>query len=258
MSYAKSSIFCRFSAGDSPRYGIVENHQVTEISPDPFSDFETMGEQLALSEVRLLPPVLPSKIVAVGINYKEHAQEMRHSIPAEPMLFLKPTSAVIGPNDAILVPPMASRVDFEAELAVVIKKKAKNVSPENAGDFILGYTCFNDVTARDLQKKDGQWSRAKGFDTFAPLGPWIVSDLDVSDLPVESYLNGELKQSARTHDMIFGVPFLISHISKIMTLEPGDVVATGTPSGIGAMQPGDFIDIRIEGIGILRNSIEKG
>ena len=249
-------IFLRFRFQDEAQYGIVDRHHVTPISSDPFSDFEEADEPIPLSQVQILAPVLPNKIVAVGVNYKAHALEMGHEIPSEPVLFLKPASSVIGLSDSIRYPRMASRVDYEAELAFVIKKKAKNVSLETAPDYILGYTCLNDVTARDLQKKDIQWTRAKGFDTFSPLGPWIVQDLDVSDLPVECYLNGELKQKGRTKDMIFSVPYLLSYISRIMTLEAGDVITTGTPPGIGPMRPGDLVDVRIEGIGILRNTVE--
>jgi 2-keto-4-pentenoate hydratase/2-oxohepta-3-ene-1,7-dioic acid hydratase in catechol pathway len=197
----------------------------------------------------------PSKIVAIGTNYRKHAEEMGLPIPSEPLIFLKPATAVIGHDDVIRYPAMSSRVDYEAELGVVIKKRASQVEVKDAGDYILGYTCVNDVTARDLQKKDGQWIRAKGFDTFAPIGPWIVTDIDSSDLKLEAVLNGEVKQDSRTSDMIFKVPELVSFISKVMTLEAGDVIATGTPSGIGPMQKGDTIEIRIEGIGTLRNKI---
>ena len=249
-------IFLRFRFQDEARYGIVDRHQVTPISPDPFSSFQEEDESIPLSQVRILAPVLPSKIVAVGINYKAHAREMGHELPSEPVLFLKPASSVIGSSETIVYPKMAAQVDYEAELAVVIKKTAKNISAESAPDHMLGYTCMNDVTARDLQKKDGQWTRAKGFDTFSPLGPWVVTDLDVSDLPVESYLNGELRQKGNTRDMIFGIPYLVSFISRVMTLLPGDVITTGTPPGIGPMRPGDEVDVRIEGIGVLRNTVE--
>lgn len=248
-------IFCRFTSGNGTKYGTIENHQVTEIIPDPFSEFKIVGEPIPFSDIKLLAPTVPTKIIAVGINYKEHAQEMNHNICQEPLIFLKPPSAVINPQDTIRCPTMSKRVDYEGELAVVIKHKAKNIEPQNTNKYILGYTCFNDVTARDLQKTDSQWSRAKGFDTFAPIGPWLVNDLDTSDLPIETYLNGELKQKSRTSQMIFNVPQLVSYISKIMTLEPGDVISTGTPSGIGPMKAGDIVDVRIEGIGVLRNGV---
>ena len=250
-------IFCRFRHDGEDRYGIAENHEVREIAQNPFGPYEILDESFAFGEVELLAPSSPSKIVAVGVNYKAHGEEMNHELPPEPKLFLKPSTAVIGPNDAVIYPKMASRVDYEGELGVVIKSKTKNIEPEQAGEHILGYTCFNDVTARDLQKKDGQWTRGKGFDTFAPIGPWIVSDIDASDLAVETYLNGEMKQSSRTSLMIFKVPYLVSYISKVITLLPGDVIATDTPAGIGPMQVGDQIDVSIEGIGVLRNIIRE-
>ena len=251
-------IFCRFLSEGEPRYGVVERHHVVEISPGPFSDFQEAGEPVAFSETRFLAPAEPTKIIAIGVNYRDHAKEMGHSLPPEPLFFLKPPSSVIGSQEPIRIPKMSSRVEYEGELAVVIGKKAQNVSKESALDYVLGYTCFNDVTARDLQKKDSQGSRAKGFDTFAPMGPWIVSDLDAGDLPVESYLNGELKQKGSTRDMIYGIPFLISYVSQVMTLQPGDVITTGTPPGVGILSPGDVVDVKIEGIGILRNTVEQG
>ncbi len=252
-------IFCRFSfqddASNTIRYGLVESHHVKEITPNPFSDFEIIDQEIPFSSVILHAPTLPSKIVGVGLNYKAHAKEMDHPLPEEPVLFLKPSTSLIGPEYYIHYPKMSSRVDYEAELAVVIKKQGKDIPLENVKDYILGYSCFNDITARDLQKMDGQWGRAKSFDTFSAMGPWIITDLDPSNLQIESYLNGELKQSCKTSDMIFDVPTLISFISKVMTLEPGDIITTGTPPGIGPMQRGDSIDIRIEGIGLLRNTV---
>ncbi len=252
-------IFCRFTpiddAGSDPKFGIIENHKVKEISPDPFNEFEIAPEESHLNEIQLHAPTVPSKIVAVGLNYKAHAKEMNEPLPSEPILFLKPATSIIGPQSTIAYPSMSGRVDFEAELAVIIKKPAKNISKEQADEFILGYSCFNDVTARDLQKKDGQWTRAKSFDTFSPIGPWIVTGLNSADSQIESYLNGELKQSSNTRDLIFDVQTLVSFISQVMTLHPGDVVITGTPPGIGPMQKGDMIDIRIEGIGVLRNFV---
>lgn len=250
-------IFCRFESGSDARYGIVEAHQIQEITPDPFGEFEPVGDPFPTQEAKLLAPVVPTKIVAIGLNYHKHIAEMKHELPSEPLFFLKPASAVIGPLDSIRHPKISTRMDYEGELAVVIKKRARNVSKENAKDYILGYTCFNDVTARDLQKKDGQWSRAKGFDTFAPIGPWIVTDLDPSDLQIETYLDGEMKQKANTNQMIFKVPELIAHITRSMTLEPGDVIATGTSEGVGPMKPGSIVDVRIEGLGVLRNLVEE-
>ena len=253
-------IFCRFRYRDdstkTPRYGIVESHQIKEISPNPFQEFEIAEEEIPFSSTLLLAPVLPSKIIGVGLNYNAHVKEMGVKDPEEPVLFLKPSTSLIGPEDSIHYPKTSERVDYEGELAVVIKKRGKDIALENVNEYILGYSCFNDITARDLQKKDGQWSRAKSFDTFSALGPWIISDLDPSNLQIESYLNGELKQNGKTSDMIFNVPHLVSFISKVMTLEPGDVIATGTPPGIGPMQKGDSVDIRIEGIGILRNTVQ--
>ena len=248
-------IFLRFELHGEAQYGVIDRHQITPIAPHPFGDYETMDDSIPLAEVRILPPVQPSKIVAVGVNYKGHAKEMGHDMPAEPLIFLKPPSSVIGSMDPIVYPKTSSRVDFEAELAVVIKKRAKDVPEGQASDFVLGYTCFNDVTARDLQKKDGQWTRAKGFDTFSCIGPWIVTDLDASNLTLECYLNGSLKQKGTTADMFFSVPRLVSHISSVMTLEPGDVITTGTPPGVGPMRPGDMVDVSIEGIGVLRNTV---
>jgi 2-keto-4-pentenoate hydratase/2-oxohepta-3-ene-1,7-dioic acid hydratase in catechol pathway len=205
---------------------------------------------------RILAPVLPSKILAVGLNYRDHAMEMGHDLPASPILFMKPSTAVIGPEEAIVYPSQATRVDYEAELAVVIKQRCRNVRPEDARAVILGYTCLNDVTARDLQAKDGQWTRAKSFDTFAPLGPWIETDLaDPHDLAIRARLNGKTVQSSHTGNLIFSVFELVAFISSVMTLERHDVIATGTPSGIGPMARGDEVTIEIDGIGTLTNAV---
>ncbi|MCF7879095.1 MAG: fumarylacetoacetate hydrolase family protein [Candidatus Omnitrophica bacterium] len=198
---------------------------------------------------------LPEKIILVGLNYKDHAKEMKMEIPAEPIIFLKPTSALIKNGDKIIYPEGIKRLDYEAELAVVIKKQAKNIPVEAAKDYILGYTCLNDITARDLQKKDGQWTRAKSFDSFCPVGPHIETDLDPHAINIQSYLNGELKQDSNTSNFIFSVDFLISFISKIMTLKPADIISTGTPAGIGPMQKGDQVEVVIEGIGTLKNRV---
>jgi 2-keto-4-pentenoate hydratase/2-oxohepta-3-ene-1,7-dioic acid hydratase in catechol pathway len=205
---------------------------------------------------KILAPVLPGKIIAVGLNYRDHAQEMGHALPTNPILFMKPSTTVIGPGETIVYPGQSSRVDFEAELGVVISRRCRNVRAGQARDVILGYTCFNDVTARDLQATDGQWTRAKSFDTFAPVGPWIVTDIDdPHTLAISSRLNGELKQSSSTSNLIFSVFELIEFISSVMTLEKGDVIATGTPSGIGPMNRGDEIQVEIEGIGTLTNTV---
>ena len=245
----------RFTQDSGPKYGLVEDNEVYAIEGDVFGDFER-GERVgALSEIRLLAPCVPTKIVAVGRNYAEHAAEMQSQVPTEPLIFLKPPSAVIGPGAAIVYPPISQRVDYEAELAVVIGRRAKNVPANEALNFVLGYTCGNDVTARDLQRKDGQWTRSKSFDTFCPLGPWIVTGLDANDLAIESRVNGAVKQRSRTSQMIFPIAELIRHITQVMTLEPGDVILTGTPAGIGPLQPGDRVEVEIEGIGVLGNTV---
>jgi len=212
-------------------------------------------ESLPLKEATLLPPVLPSKVVAVGLNYRDHAEEVGAPIPSEPILFMKPSTSVIGPEEPIVHPSACNRMDYEAELALVVKEKAYRVREKDAFRFILGYTCCNDVTARDLQTKDGQWTRAKSFDTFCPIGPFIETEIDPGRLNVVSRLNGETRQSSNTRQFIFPVFELFSFISHIMTLLPGDVITTGTPSGIGAMKPGDTVEIEVEGIGVLRNGI---
>jgi 2-keto-4-pentenoate hydratase/2-oxohepta-3-ene-1,7-dioic acid hydratase in catechol pathway len=251
----------RFSRKEKISYGIIEEGLVHSLARDPFEDFAAGreftrdGQTCPLEDVRLLAPCQPSKIACLGVNYRRHAAEMDHSVPPAPLLFLKPSTAVIGPDDKIVLPLNWKRVDFEGELAVVIGKKAKYVSEEESGDYVLGYTCFNDVTERQFQKEDGQWTRGKGFDTFAPAGPWIETGIEAGDLKLETYLNGELKQSARTSEMVFGIPRLISFISGIMTLLPGDIIATGTPAGIAAMKPGDVVEVKIEKIGTLRNAV---
>ncbi len=208
-----------------------------------------------LKDVKLLAPSVPSKIVAVALNYREHAKEMKKPIPEEPLIFLKPASAVINPEDEIVLPEISERVDYEGELGVVIGKRAKDISPEEAKECILGYTCFNDITARDLQRKDGLFSRAKGFDTFAPFGPWIATHVSPESLEIKTYLNGKVVQRGNTNDMIFNVYQLVSFISRVMTLLPGDVVATGTPPGIGPLSSGDTVEVEIEGIGRLTNRV---
>ncbi|MDA8163382.1 MAG: fumarylacetoacetate hydrolase family protein [Desulfobacteraceae bacterium] len=236
------------------RYGLLHNGHARVIVADPFEGMivgtsETYPEE----DVILLAPCSPSKIVAVGLNYKDHAEELGMPLPDEPLIFLKPPSSIIGPGDEITGPKMSSHVDYEAELGVVIGKRTKDIPPEKVNKHILGYTCVNDVTARDLQKKDVQFTRAKGFDTFCPIGPWIETELDPRDILIESRLNGELKQSSRTSQFIHDVPSLVSFVSMIMTLEPGDIISTGTPKGVGPMRHGDEIAVSIEGIGELKN-----
>lgn len=239
------------------RYGLADESTVTLISDEPFAAWEPEGA-LGLNTAELLTPVVPTKIVCVGINYRGHAQEMGHDIPAEPVIFLKPPTTINAPHAPIVIPPGVGRVDYEAELAAVIARRTHKASPAEARSNILGYTCANDVTARDVQRRDGQWTRAKGFDGFCPLGPWIETDVDPDDLLVQSFVNDELRQEARTSDMIFGVYELVSFISHVMTLVPGDVVLTGTPAGIGALEPGDTVEIRIEGVGSLVNPVVGG
>ena len=248
----------RYQDGSLVKYGVIEKETIREMEGDPFSHFHLTSKAKKVGEAKLLSPCLPSKIVALGLNYRDHAEEVKLPIPDKPLLFMKPSTSVIGPGEAILYPKMSKRVDYEAELAVVIGKVAKNVSEEKAADYILGYTCLNDVTARDLQPKDGQWTLSKSFDTFSPIGPWIVTDMDPYQLEISSYLNGERRQHSNTKNLIFGPRQLVSFISWAMTLLPGDVIATGTPSGIGPMAIGDQIDVVIEGIGTLSNHVVKG
>jgi len=219
------------------------------------SSFALDGTSYKLEQVKLLAPCLPSKIVCLGLNYRSHAEETNLATPEVPLIFLKPSTAVIGPDDSIVLPPLSRRVDYEGEMAIVISKKAKDIAENRADEYILGYTCCNDVSERHIQREDGQWTRAKSYDTFAPLGPCIQTELNPDEVRLETYLNGELRQSARTSDLVFGVSKLFSFVSGVMTLLPGDVIATGTPSGIGPMNPGDVVEVKIEQVGILRNPV---
>jgi 2-keto-4-pentenoate hydratase/2-oxohepta-3-ene-1,7-dioic acid hydratase in catechol pathway len=238
------------SAGNIVWYQSEDGREFIQCDP------ETFESQGVVEVKRLLAPTIASKIVAVGLNYRDHAEELGLELPKEPILFMKPATSVIGPLDDIVYPSQSSRVDYEAELAVVMAKTCRNVKASNAREVILGYTCLNDVTARDLQVSDGQWTRAKSFDTFAPIGPWIETDIgDPHSLAITSHLNGECKQSSNTKNLIFSVFELVEFISGIMTLNKGDVIATGTPSGIGPMNPGDEIVIELEGIGVLTNRV---
>ncbi len=242
----------RFEVENKVFSGRVEGNSVWPVEGGASS------REFSLEKVRLLPPALPTKIVAIGLNYRDHAEEMKVQLPDEPLLFIKPSSSVIGPDDAIVMPPQSARVDYEAELAIVIGKTARHVSRKEARKHILGYTCLNDVTARDLQTKDGQWTRSKSFDTFCPVGPWIETDVDPSDLKIELYLNGERKQKSRTSNLIFDSFQLVEFVTSVMTLLPGDMIATGTTSGIGPMKAGDTVEVRIEGIGSLKNAVVSG
>jgi 2-keto-4-pentenoate hydratase/2-oxohepta-3-ene-1,7-dioic acid hydratase in catechol pathway len=251
-------LYCRFQSGETVGWGIVEEHLIWEITPDIFSPFERTGRSFALGDARLLAPCTPSKIIAVGLNYKEHIKEFgRTEVPLEPVLFLKAPSAVVGPDDHIFIPKGVGRVDYEAELAVVFKKKGRHIPENKALDYVLGITCLNDVTARELQKKDVQWARAKSFDTFAPVGPWIADGLPLDNLRVEASVNRKVVQTGHTRDMIFSVPQLISFASRAMTLLPGDILTTGTPQGVGPLKPGDVVEILVEGVGVLRNPVAE-
>lgn len=238
-------------------YGVVNGNNITIIEGDIFGEYKLSERQVPLDEVKILPPCRPSKAVCVGLNYRDHAEEVGLPIPTSPNLFMKPSTSLIGHLDYIVYPEeMSKRVDYECELVIVIKKNAKNVSVKEAPDYILGYTCGNDVTARDLQPKDGQWTVAKSFDTFMPLGPWIDTDVDPLNLNIKTYLNGKVMQSSNTKHLIFNVYELVSYISKIMTLYPGDVIMTGTPSGISPMKKGDKVEVEIENIGRLVNYVK--
>jgi 2-keto-4-pentenoate hydratase/2-oxohepta-3-ene-1,7-dioic acid hydratase in catechol pathway len=247
----------RYEFEGRARYGLAdpESGTVREIAGDPFDRIEATGKTRRLEEVRLLAPVVPGKIVAVGLNYRDHAREMGKTIPEEPLLFLKAPSALNDPGGEIVYPSQSQRVDYEAELAVVIGRVAKNVKEKDAAAHILGYTCINDVTARDLQVKDVQYTRAKGFDTFAPLGPWIVTDFDPSSASVRCLVNGEVRQDGNTREMGASVHRLVEFISSVMTLFPGDVIATGTPPGVGSLRVGDVVTVEVGGIGALTNRV---
>jgi 2-keto-4-pentenoate hydratase/2-oxohepta-3-ene-1,7-dioic acid hydratase in catechol pathway len=245
-------------------FGVVEGDQdagpegltVGEIDGHPFGEVRVTDRRWALADVRLLSPILPSKVVCVGRNYADHAAEHGAAVPAEPLLFLKPSTSVIGPHDAIRLPPQSSQVEHEAELAVVIGPPgARRADQAAARQAIFGWTCANDVTARDLQHADGQWTRAKGFDSFCPLGPWITTGLEVADLEVRCEVNEEVRQLGRTKDMVFDPPTLVSYVSHVMTLLPGDVLLTGTPAGVGPLAAGDTVTVRIGGVGELANPV---
>ncbi len=255
--------FTEKEAIGEPKIGVLINEKVVEIGQSLFDlplsekDLDKKQEYL-LDDIKILPPVSPSKVVAVGLNYKDHAAELNMGIPDEPIIFIKPPTTVIGHEDHIIYPTTQSaNVHYEAELAIVISKKAEKVSEEDALDYVLGYTILNDVTARDLQEKDGQWTRSKSFNTFCPLGPWIETDINPHDRNISLRVNGDLKQDSNTENLIFSVENIISFISNIMTLNPGDVIATGTPPGVGSLQVGDTVEVEIEGIGILKNVVSS-
>ena len=259
---------CRFTTGEDPLYGVVtgevdqfgqpaDDSVVVALTGDPlYVGIEATQEQHRLADVRLLAPVLPrSKVIGIGRNYAAHAAEMGNAVPDEPLMFMKPNTSVIGPGEPIAYPSLTEELHFEGEVAVVIGRICRDVPAAQATDVIFGYTIANDVTARDLQRKDGQFTRAKGFDSFCPLGPWIETELETESLSVETRLNGDLKQEGTTHDMIFDVPTLVAHVSSVMTLLPGDVILTGTPEGVGPMNVGDEVEVTVAGIGSLTNRV---
>jgi 2-keto-4-pentenoate hydratase/2-oxohepta-3-ene-1,7-dioic acid hydratase in catechol pathway len=248
--------YLRFLQEGNVRYGLLEKDNVIrEVVGDIFNNHKNTENIYSLPEITFLPPCMPTKIIAVGLNYFDHANELKMKIPDEPIIFMKPPSAVIAHNEKIIYPKMSKQLDYEAELAVIIKNKIKNIKAEDVFENVLGYSCFNDVTARDLQSKDGQWTRAKSFDTFAPIGPFISTNINPNDLKVKLYKNGQLMQHSSTKNMIFKVDKIVSFISEIMTLFPGDIIATGTPSGVGQLKEGDLVEVEIEEIGTLKNTV---
>lgn len=251
----------RFTAGEDPAYGVLEDdgQVIAEIVGDPlYQGISFTGRRVPLDSVRLLAPVIPrSKVIGIGRNYADHAREMGNEIPTRPMVFLIPNTAVVGPDDPVVIPAITSEVSYEGELAVVIGRIAKSVPKERAGEVIFGYTCANDVTARDFQREDGQWARAKGMDTFCPLGPAIATDLDVRNVRLVTRVDGEVRQDGTTADLIFDIPTLIEYLSQAFTLLPGDVILTGTPAGVGLVEHGSRVEIEIDGIGTLGNSFVR-
>jgi 2-keto-4-pentenoate hydratase/2-oxohepta-3-ene-1,7-dioic acid hydratase in catechol pathway len=248
----------RFKRGKNPpSLGWVYEDRVGLLEGSLFGEFRRMETEWPLDSVRLLAPVQPSKVICIGRNYTEHAREHGVEVPDLPLIFLKPPTTVVGPNDMIVLPPQSQQVEHEGELVVVIGREGRWITPETAAKHILGYTVGNDVTARDLQRRDGQWTRGKGFDTFCPLGPWIETEFDPSDAMLTTHVNQELRQMASTRDMVFSVRQLVAFISSVMTLCPGDIILTGTPAGIGPLADGDVVSITIEGIGMLRNPVSK-
>ena len=249
--------FVRFQQKDeSPRFGWLHEGKIGEIEGDLFGAYKRLKAEIPLKETRLLAPSVPSKIICVGRNYVEHAKELGNEVPKLPLIFFKPPSSVIASGGTILLPPQSAQVEHEAELVAVIGKRGRNVTTDSARDYVLGYTIGNDVTARDLQKTDGQWTRAKGFDTFCPFGPWIDTDFDPSDALVTCRVNGQMRQLASTRDMVFSVGVLIAYISSVMTLEPGDLVFTGTPAGVSQLKAGDTVEVEIDGLGLLSNPVK--
>lgn len=247
--------YVRIQYNDKPQYGILEDENIRLIDGSPFATYTKTETIVPLAGAKLLAPCVPTKGVCIGLNYRDHAEEFKLPIPSEPVVFIKPSTSLNNPDDGIVYPPQCKRLDYEAELAIVIGKTAKNIEEKDVGDYILGYTCANDVTARDLQPKQGQWTVAKSFDTFMPLGPVITDEVDPNNLAIASSVNGKSMQQSNTSSLIFKPAFLVSYLSKVMTLLPGDVILTGTPGGISGMQVGDKVDVVIEHIGTLTNTI---
>lgn len=247
----------RIKQGSDGRYAVERDGQLHWLTGDVFGQYG-IGEAVPAGAHAFLAPVTPSIVVCIGLNYKDHAAEMNKKLPAEPLVFLKPQSAVIGPDEAIRIPSWAGRIEHEAEMAVVMRKRASGVKAAEAMDYVLGITCLNDVTARELQAKDVQYSRAKGFDTFCPIGPCIAVGLDPSALSIEGWVNGERRHNSNTRELIFTVPYLVEHVTRFMTLNPGDIITTGTPSGVGPLVPGDRMMVKIEGVGTLANPCIAG
>ncbi|MBU1086793.1 MAG: fumarylacetoacetate hydrolase family protein [Candidatus Omnitrophica bacterium] len=247
----------RFMYKQQELWGVLVDKSIRVLKTAPFAGIEFSQQVIDFKQVKLLAPTVPQKIVLVGLNYKNHAKELGMKIPKQPIIFLKPVTALTGHLDNIKYPLGVKQLDYEAELALVIGKKAHNIPESKALTYVLGYTCLNDITARDIQKKDGQWTRAKSFDTFCPVGPWLETRIKTDDLMISAYLNGKLKQHSSTSHLIFSIPYLISFISQIMTLLPGDIISTGTPPGIGRMKPGDRIEVSVEGIGTLQNQVTR-
>ena len=247
----------RVKQGSAGRYAVERDGKLFWMTGDVFGHYG-VADEVPGGPHQFLSPVTPSIVVCIGLNYKDHAAEMNKPLPPEPLVFLKPPSAVVGPDEAIQLPSWAGRIEHESELAIVIGKRASRVKASSAMDYVLGFTCFNDVTARELQAKDGQYSRAKGFDTFSPIGPCIAVGLDPSALDVECWVNAERRQKSNTRELIFPVPFLIEHISRFMTLNPGDIIPTGTPSGVGPLTPGDRVMVKVQGVGTLSNPCVAG
>lgn len=242
---------------EEPVYGWVFENKVGDIEGDIFGEYRRLEAEIPLESVKLLAPSQPSKIVCIGRNYTEHAKELGNEVPQVPLIFMKPPSSIINPGDTIMLPPQSKQVEHEAELVAVIGKRGRNIPPEQARDYILGYTIGNDITARDLQKTDGQWTRAKGFDTFCSFGPWIDTEFDITDALISCKVSGQPRQMASTRDMVFNVGKLVAFISSVMTLEPGDLIFTGTPAGVGPLNDGDVVEVDIDGLGVLSNPVKK-